>query len=511
MTANTPPKPHTEGMEWTNTETGIKYMFTNGGWRAVSSEASEEVADAISKLDLQTVLDNGNVADKGAEFGGKVKVQPGTEDNEVVTYEQLLELEEEIEQLAPSSERGSWNFKMTCSNLDGEFCMTTVETQAQYDQKKEVLDAELSQCLLNAAQDPIASSECTRNYETKLNALTPPGTVYNTDDFSLVTKLSFSGFDANQVNHSFQDVEIGQIIDLLDENGAYMVGEVTSLPSGLWYENHDLGVKVIKFKGTADGRCRIKIFSLSEELDPQELDNFVRNTGDTMTGKLSVKPETGAASLAVYAGPDATDNSYVSYVYGKTITNQDGSTSRPMVFSVNGKGDISASTAYSPSKNAHLTTKSFVEYVVAEVRRDLSYAMDPARYSWKVGSNVKTAPPKGHIHLSGTDFANSEEIRINLIDWREKVNLYNFEADGNHTIYNSSREDDATPFTIHGWIKSGATDNKWKYKGYAGIRFIRAYGSGESQYLKLILTNLRWAYGSISGGRYYNFSIQGLF
>ena len=64
MTANTPPKPHTEGMEWTNTETGIKYQFSGGAWRAVSSEASEEVADAISKLDLQTVLDNGNVADK---------------------------------------------------------------------------------------------------------------------------------------------------------------------------------------------------------------------------------------------------------------------------------------------------------------------------------------------------------------------------------------------------------------------------------------------------------------
>ena len=28
MAANTPPKPHTEGMELTNTETGIKYQFS---------------------------------------------------------------------------------------------------------------------------------------------------------------------------------------------------------------------------------------------------------------------------------------------------------------------------------------------------------------------------------------------------------------------------------------------------------------------------------------------------
>ena len=47
MTANTPPKPHTEGMEWTNTETGIKYQFTNGAWRAVSSKALEDVIDLI--------------------------------------------------------------------------------------------------------------------------------------------------------------------------------------------------------------------------------------------------------------------------------------------------------------------------------------------------------------------------------------------------------------------------------------------------------------------------------
>ena len=91
MTANTPQKPHTEGMEWTNAETGIKYMFTNGGWRAVSSEASQEVADAIDGLDLQTVLDNGNVADKGATFGGKITVEPGTTGNEAVTYQQMVD------------------------------------------------------------------------------------------------------------------------------------------------------------------------------------------------------------------------------------------------------------------------------------------------------------------------------------------------------------------------------------------------------------------------------------
>ncbi len=47
MTANTPAKPHTEGMEWTNTETGIKYQFSGGAWRAVSTQAIEDIIDLI--------------------------------------------------------------------------------------------------------------------------------------------------------------------------------------------------------------------------------------------------------------------------------------------------------------------------------------------------------------------------------------------------------------------------------------------------------------------------------
>ena len=47
MAANTPPLPHNEGDTFTNEETGIKYQFSGGAWRAVSSAASEEVAEAI--------------------------------------------------------------------------------------------------------------------------------------------------------------------------------------------------------------------------------------------------------------------------------------------------------------------------------------------------------------------------------------------------------------------------------------------------------------------------------
>ena len=245
--------------------------------------------EAENNADLQTVLDNGNVADKGAEFGGTVTVKPGRGGNEAVTYSQLLELEEEIEQLLPTTERGAWDFKMTCGSLDGEFCMTSVKTQAQYQKEVDKLDAELAKCLTDNADDPLAAGNCTRDYQDKVDALIPAGTKYNTDDFSVITELTFSGVDANGVIHTFADIEKGQMIDLLSEDSGYMVAEVTKVPSGMWYEDKTIGVKVIRFKGVASGRCRIKVFSVSEELDPQEFDMYLRKTGDEMSGALDMQ------------------------------------------------------------------------------------------------------------------------------------------------------------------------------------------------------------------------------
>ena len=74
MTVNTPKDPIDGVTEWTNEETGIKYRYIGGAWRAVSSKAAQDVADALGQLDLQKVLDNGNVADKGAVFAQPVSV-----------------------------------------------------------------------------------------------------------------------------------------------------------------------------------------------------------------------------------------------------------------------------------------------------------------------------------------------------------------------------------------------------------------------------------------------------
>tara|TARA_B100001559_G_scaffold220488_1_gene185034 strand:- start:403 stop:1866 length:1464 start_codon:yes stop_codon:yes gene_type:complete len=283
MSANTPPKPHTEGMVFTNDETGIKYQFSGGAWRAVSSSASEEVAEAIDNLDLQKVLDTGNVADKGAEFNGKVTVDPGTQDNEVVTYGQLATVAEELEQLAPSFERGIYSISTqevtSSSTHNGKYNLIRKNTSSDGNAARAACADAQNLCNRIPDNDPI---DCQIEYNRCIDAIPSPGTVdIYISDFSQVEQLKFSKVDVNGENHTWDGVLIGQLIDVFNEdNDNYMVGRITAI-EGTTVKT--FSVDVLSSKGSASGNARIKVFSLSETGD---VTNYVRKTGDTMTGIL---------------------------------------------------------------------------------------------------------------------------------------------------------------------------------------------------------------------------------
>ena len=71
-----------------------------------------------------------------AVFTGKVQVDPGTTGNEVVTYQQLEELEEEIEDIRPL-ERGRFIFSI--NNLPGHYNI--------YQPYRPVLQLQLTECM----------------------------------------------------------------------------------------------------------------------------------------------------------------------------------------------------------------------------------------------------------------------------------------------------------------------------------------------------------------------------
>ena len=356
-----------------------------------------------------------------AEFTGRVKAEPGRKENEVVTYQQLLELEEEIEQLLPTTERGTWQFKNTCSSLDAEFCMTSVKTNVQYDKEIEQLDAELSQCLVDSGGDPIASGNCSRVYQEKVEALIPAGTKYNTDDFSLVTEISFASVDVTGTIHSFSDVQVGEIIDLLSEDGGYMVAEITKAPTGLWYEDHKIGVKVTSFKGKASGRCRIKVFSISEDLDPQEFDNFVRKSGDTITGTLTVEPVGNVPSLGVHPSKDASSGKYVIYTYNKN---------NEFAFFVTAAGNVGVSSSWSPTRDYYLAPKKYVDDAIKADKKPAGF--DFNYKSMTDGKNIEEAKSLARVDGQFSYYgANSEYyLFINRFDYYKRVNISPYYDDG---------------------------------------------------------------------------------
>ena len=275
MSANTPPKPHTEGMVFTNDETGIKYQFSGGAWRAVSSSASEEVAEAIDNLDLQKVLDKGNVADKGAEFGGKVKVDPGTEGNEAVTYGQLSIVEEELEQLAPSIERGSWTFTLNHPPGVGQYTM--IKNFLDEDAQIALCDTTYRQCIIDADGDAQKLSDCNREYNACVNGV--GGSIAaTTEDWTLCSEIVFNDIDANGVTHTWAGIDSDHYIDVFNSaDDSFMVGDITMHGGGTF--EFDL----VSSRGNAVGLASIKVFKAQGSVD---FDQYVRKTGDTMTGIL---------------------------------------------------------------------------------------------------------------------------------------------------------------------------------------------------------------------------------
>ena len=350
MTVNTPKDPIDGVTEWTNEETGIKYRYISGAWRAVSSKAAQDVADALGQLDLEKVLDNGNISDKSivltnaendalllspeearimvggigesvvprlelrhqtgiletsivkleldedgkrfdiecdekvdnihfrfanddklvlnkkgdAAFTGKVQVEPGIEGNEAVTYNQLILLEEQIEELAPSFERGRWEFTPEYPPGFGEYTM--IKEGLDEDAQEELCTQAFAECQLANQDDPVALADCTRDFNTCMDSIN--GTKYlTTEHWFESTRIVFSSKDKNGVTHRWNDIAPGLYLEVFNIDGTGgMVSEITKKNyQGDIFHMADRGI------GQANGLAAVKIFTLntSENLELQ--------------------------------------------------------------------------------------------------------------------------------------------------------------------------------------------------------------------------------------------------
>mgnify|MGYP001277400606 CR=1 FL=1 len=347
MTANTPPKPHAEGDKFTNTETGITYEFKSGAWRAVSSEAADAVVDAISELNLEKVLVAGNVATQGATFGGKVIVEPGSTGNEVVTASQLAELNQEIEDIRPSLERGLWSYDSSSTNPNtGNYIGYKLKADATY------CNEQLVACQLAAGDDPTAKAACTREHGDCTAGIGSPVLDVGWSD---VDFISINKQDSNGELHTFADVEIGMYVEVMDiDGGGFGLYQIVEPGIAAGGQRTGFWVQHISSEGQQEGSVRVKIFEMSSA-NPAD---YVRKAGDTMTGQLQIRPEQSKdTGLVVFAGKGSLDNDKTAVF---AVTNYKGHE----ILRVYNHGRIRAGSSaidYTPEYDSDVVTKKYVD------------------------------------------------------------------------------------------------------------------------------------------------------
>ena len=170
-----------------------------------------------------------------------------TKDQELLN--QIIELEEEIDAIAPSVERGIW--KMTLSGVVGE-----AGKMSMYDD----------------------------NYT---NIGSPTGL------FTAVKSIWLNEIDESGTPHGFEGVEAGELIELFvqgqPEYGLYEVIDVHDETGGAsqWWVIEVSFVRTLETTSTADNGdlIRVKIFNAPEG---GSADEFVKKTGDKMTGELNM-------------------------------------------------------------------------------------------------------------------------------------------------------------------------------------------------------------------------------
>ena len=173
----------------------------------------------------------------GSDIDEQIVNKRYVDDQKSFLQNEIIELEEEIEAIAITSERGEWVSATSINS--GEFRMIGLG-----------------------------------------------GNTIEYDNSGFITSLAFNNVDADGVTHGWGEVEVGNIIELLDKPDTdYGIFEITAI--NITATSTSFDVDYIKGVGQAThgDRTRIKIF---EKPTGGNLEDYVRIAGDTMTGALAV-------------------------------------------------------------------------------------------------------------------------------------------------------------------------------------------------------------------------------
>lgn len=488
------PNPPTLGAKFTNDTTGVSYEYDGEKWVITStpgSEQAEEIGENLADL-------TSRVADGETTQGQIQETIADALSTQSTIQGNIIELEEEIESLAPSLDRGKWNlaeFGTGVTLAAGEYAMgigaNRVYCEELYADCLAAIDG-------NPNNNPEALNECNRLGGDCFNAV-ENGTEYFMNDWSHATFLHFHKIDSEGKEHTFSDYEVGMFIDLFDQGDTgFAVFEITAAPT-LDGNVYTIGVTPIQHEGEASGLARIKVFELSGA-DPTD---FVRKAGDSMTGQLSIYPKGNKPAFYVYPSDDVTENTYCIRQFGQPYLDEDGNKKRDTVFYTTSEGYPSIHADHSPINNKHLTPKKYVDDTVKKNVDKLYY---PARFSWRAYTETSAGPAAGEIQFNNKSMSSSTEVRINFKSYDGRLDLY--DVDDSTVVYSGPTN---SSMMLTGYYIGSDTDNKWKWKGTANITKITVYKRTGGHYFKCDLGSYKTFNDNFSNSARYYFTIPGLF
>ena len=170
---------------------------------------------------------------------------------DAILNNQILELEEEIDAIAPSVERGQWFYDTTATN-------TARDPQSGH-----------FYLLKNIGSSP----DFTQSYDEANGVV-----LHNTDK--------------NAVSHGWADVEIGKLIQLYDSaDDDYILGEIVEVVDNLYPNSLRIKFDLISSKGSPTNNSpfvtRLNIFDAPS--GGGDVSGFVMKTGDKMSGTLRLQ------------------------------------------------------------------------------------------------------------------------------------------------------------------------------------------------------------------------------
>ena len=336
-------------------------------------------------------------------------------------------------------------------------------------------EEQYAQCLAaidgNPSENPEASGECNRIASACFNAV-DNGTEYFMNDWSHATLLHFHKTDSEGKTHTFNDYKVGMFVDLFDQGDTgYAVFEITAAAT-LDGDVYTIGVHPVQHEGEAAGLARVKVFELAGA-DPTD---FVRKTGDAMSGALEIKRPT-----------DAEDGSNVAFAV------KVGSSGSTTALVVKTDGSVSAGSS---ANNAFMASN----YDDVITKKYLDTRHGPASMAWKVNKNSTTPPIPKTCSINANTIGAATSIKLNT-----QPNNRGWAFEGSNSVWYEHQGSTAT--------NSSMTLTVWRYYafefqwiGTADVQKIQQNG-------RTITVTINHCFGNteLSDQSQYFFNIGGLF